>query len=51
MLSVVFPSKDITVNNHTKTVATVFPGVPELSKQFNKAILDAYSTFLYEENK
>ena len=48
-LLIEFPSKEIVVNKKTKTVASVFPGVPELSKQFNKIISDAYHTFCYEE--
>ena len=49
-LSVVFPQKTLGKANNTKMVSTVFPGVPNLSKQFNNAILSAYFSGLSIKN-
>ena len=47
-LMVEFPSKNAVINKQTKHMSTVFPGIPELSKQLNKVILNAYKVSYYE---
>lgn len=47
-LMVEFPSRNTVINKQTKHISTVFPGIPELSKQLNKVILNAYKVSYYE---